>query len=134
MKLSIATEFIVPIKIIKEKYPGGWDQCLEDHENLIGGRVWYDDYLFHDGAMSPMAIESLVGYWESLGFKTHLEDDNGNPIEWIDVCVHESMFGGATLKCDWLELDEETGGVYLKGTEPGKLVSRINMPKYERDL
>ena len=41
-KMAIQLEvinFVVPIKIIKEKYPGGWEQCLKDHENLIGGRV-----------------------------------------------------------------------------------------------
>lgn len=42
--MTIALEFIdfiVPIAVIKKKYPGGWDQCLKDHENLIGGRVWF---------------------------------------------------------------------------------------------
>ena len=28
-------DFIVPIKTIKKKYPGGWEQCLKDHDNLI---------------------------------------------------------------------------------------------------
>lgn len=32
-------DFIVPIATIRAKYPGGWDQCLEDHEHLFGGRV-----------------------------------------------------------------------------------------------
>lgn len=127
--MAIATmfiDFIVPIKTIEEKYPGGWKQCLKDHENLIGGRVWYDDYLFHDGAMNPMDIESLVNEWESLGFNTHKEDENGKPIEWVDVCVYEGMFGGATLKCDWLEYDSTSNGVYYKGTDPGELVTRAN--------
>ena len=49
-------DFIVTIKTIKKKYPGGWNQCLKDHNNLIGGRVWYDEHLFRDGAMSPNDI------------------------------------------------------------------------------
>ena len=49
-------DFVVPIKTIKNKYPRGWKQCLKDHENLIGGRVWYDEHLFRDGAMSPNDI------------------------------------------------------------------------------
>ena len=53
--------FIAPIETINEKYPGGWEQRLKDHQNLIGGRVWFDDYLFRDGAMNPMDIGSLVG-------------------------------------------------------------------------
>jgi len=52
--------FIVPISEIEEKYPGGWVQCLMDHENFFGGRVWYDEYLFRDGAMNPMNIEGLI--------------------------------------------------------------------------
>ena len=44
-------DFIVPIKTIKKKYPGGWVQCLKDHDGDIGGRVWYDEHLFRDGAV-----------------------------------------------------------------------------------
>jgi hypothetical protein len=33
-------DFIVPIAVIREKRPGGWEQCLKDHERLTGGRVW----------------------------------------------------------------------------------------------
>ena len=47
--------FIVPIKKIEKIYPGGWTQCLRDHFELIGGRVWYDDHLFRDGAMDPIS-------------------------------------------------------------------------------
>jgi len=53
--MAVALEFIdliVPVAVIRTKYPGGWDQCLRDHEFLIGGRVWFDDHLFSDGAMS----------------------------------------------------------------------------------
>ena len=128
--MSVASEFIdfvVPIKLIHEKYPGGWSQCLIDHADAIGGRIWFDDHLFRDGAMNPMDIESLVNEWQALGFHTHNEDADGNPIEWVDVCVHEGMFGGATLKCDWLSVDHTTGGIYLKGTPPGTLITRDNL-------
>jgi hypothetical protein len=33
------------------------------------------------------------------------------------------------LKCDWLEYDNKVGGVYLVGTEPGKLVGRYDFKK-----
>ena len=125
--MSIALEFIdfiVPIAKIKEKYPGGWEQCLKDHEYGIGRRNWYDEHLFRDGAMNPMDIKILVNYWRNLGFETHKEDSDGNPIEWVDVCVYEDMFGGKTLKCDWIEYDKVSDGVYLTGTEPGKLITR----------
>jgi hypothetical protein len=55
--------FIVPIKVIKQKYPGGWEQCLKDHEDLIGGRVWFDEHLLRDGAMNPLDISYLLEEW-----------------------------------------------------------------------
>ena len=82
--MAIICEFIdliVPIETIKAKYPGGWEQCLLDHRSLIGGRGWYDDHLFRDGAMNPNDIKYLVDRWRHLGFHTHDEDENGNPIK-----------------------------------------------------
>jgi hypothetical protein len=114
--MAIMTEFInfiVPIKIIEKKYPGGWNQCLEDHAELIGGRVWYDDHLFHDGAMNPTDIGSLVERWTAMGFEC-VGEKNGKKY-WKDACVYEGMFGGATLPCDWIEADEATRHVSLKG-------------------
>ncbi|MBK8525432.1 MAG: hypothetical protein IPL58_16195, partial [Betaproteobacteria bacterium] len=92
--MAIALEFIdfiVPIAVIRTKYPGGWEQCLRDHEFLLGGRVWHDDHLFRDGAMNPGDIESLVEEWIELGFEPIVERD-GHRI-WKDCCVAESMFG-----------------------------------------
>ncbi len=114
--MAIMTQFInfiVPIKIIEQKYPGGWNQCLKDHANLIGGRVWYDDHLFHDGAMNPMDIGSLVEEWTQMGFECISEKDGQK--YWKDVCVYEAMFGGATLPCDWIETDKTNRYVSLKG-------------------
>jgi hypothetical protein len=85
--MAIATEFIdfiVPIKVIEQKYPGGWEQCLEDHKDLIGGRVWYDEHLFRDGAMNPMDIERLVNDWTDLGFKCTTEiNGQKNLAGWL---------------------------------------------------
>jgi hypothetical protein len=123
--MAIASEFIdfiVPIKLIEQKYPGGWEQCLEDHKDLIGGRVWYDEHLFRDGAMNPMDIECLVNDWTDLGFQCTTEI-NGQKT-WHDVCVFEGMFGGATLPCDWIEFDAATRSAYLKGTPIGDLKCR----------
>ena len=121
--MAIATEFIdfiVPIQIIRDKYPGGWEQCLKDHEHLIGGRVWYDEHLFRDGAMNPMDIESLVEEWTSMGFECMGEKDGKK--YWQDVCVFEEMLGGPTLECDWLLVDKKTRAVYLIGTAPGEII------------
>lgn len=40
--MAIALEFIdfiVPIALIRQKYPGGWEQCLRDHEVPIEFRL-----------------------------------------------------------------------------------------------
>ncbi|MDX9995073.1 MAG: hypothetical protein RBS28_07085 [Rhodocyclaceae bacterium] len=110
-------DFIVPIAVIREKYPGGWEQCLKDHERLIGGRVWYDDHLLRDGAMNPHDIESLIDEWTALGFQPMEEIDGER--RWKEVCVVESMFGGPTSPCEWLAIGEDGCSAYLKGTEPG---------------
>lgn len=120
--MAIALEFIdlvVPIALIRQKYPGGWAQCLQDHERLIGGRVWFDEYLLRDGAMNPADIESLVEEWMSLGFQPTAEVD-GQRI-WQDCCVVESMLGGPTLPCEWLALSEDGRSAWLKGTQPGEI-------------
>lgn len=120
-------DFIVPISVIKKKYPGGWDQCLKDHERIIGGRVWYDDHLLRDGAMNPSDIQSLVDEWTGLGF-TPMEEINGEKI-WKDCCVVESIFGGATLPCDWIEFSENGQAAWLKGTIAGEVKSRRTIEK-----
>lgn len=114
--MAIATnfiDFIVPKRVIEEKYPGGWAQCLQDHAKLIGGRVWYDDHLFRDGAMNPADIGALIEEWTAKGFECISEKDGKR--YWKDVCVYEGMFGGATLPCDWLGDDQKNRSVFLKG-------------------
>jgi len=118
--MAIATEFInfiVPIQVIRDKYPGGWEQCLQDHQHLIGGRVWYDQYLFRDGAMGGADIEDIVARWEAMGFEGIVIKDNQR--YWQDMCVF--TLGWATLKCDWIDFDETSRGAFLKGTKPGEL-------------
>ena len=110
--------FIVPIEVIEEKYSGGWAQCLKDHEDLIGGRVWFDEYLFRDGAMNPTDIGSILDHWQSLGFQFH--DGEENPDKWLDACVVVAMFGGASLYCDWIEIDGDTA--FYKGKPKGNVI------------
>ena len=123
--MAIALEFIdfiVPVALIRQKYPGGWEQCLKDHERLLGGRVWFDDHLLRDGAMNPGDIEYLVDEWTELGFEP-TEERDGQRI-WKDCCVIESMLGGPTLACEWLELSDDVRSAYLKGAEPGPVIGR----------
>jgi hypothetical protein len=121
--MAIALEFIdfvVPIALIRQKYPGGWGQCLREHEHLIGGRVWCDEHLLRDEAMSPADLESLFEEWTSLGLQPTAEVD-GQRI-WQDCCVVQSMLGGPTRPRDWLELAKDGRSAWLKGTQPGEIV------------
>ncbi|CAM3680431.1 hypothetical protein [Polynucleobacter antarcticus] len=121
--MAITTDFlnfIVPIKKIHEKYPGGWEQCLKDHEELLNGRVWYDDHLFRDGAMNGMDMEDILKHWEAMGFECLAQKDDKQ--YWKEACVFASGFGSTTLPCDWLEVDRKTQSVYLKGTAMGEIV------------
>jgi len=123
--MAVALEFIdfvVPIAVIRLKYPGGWEKCLWDHRELIGRRVWYDDHLFRDGAMNPLDMRSLGSLWERLGFQA-METRDGREC-WKDFCVVEGMYGGSTLTCDWIEVDRRQRLAYLKGTEPGPVAGR----------
>lgn len=123
--MAIQMEFIdvvIPISVIKAKYAGGLEQCLEDYKDLIGERVWYDEHLFRDGAMHGRDAEEIVKHWKSIGFDV-CEEVDGKPSKWKDVCVHE-MIWGATLDCDWLERDLKTRSLYLKGTEIGEVIGR----------
>lgn len=125
--MAIALEFIdfiVPISVIRAKYPSGWQKYLDDHRHLIGGRVWYDEHLLRDGAMNPSDIESLVEEWAALGFQL-TEEIDGQKVG-RDACVVESMFGGTTLPCEWLGIDAKRRCAYLNGQEPGKIIGCDN--------
>ena len=125
MSMSIALEFInliIPTSLIKMKYPGGFEKCIEDHENLIGGRVWYDSHLFRDGAMNPRDMEAHVQWWVKKGFEP-FEIKHGQK-HFKDICIVETLLGGATLPCEWIDFSEDGNAAYLKGTECGELVGR----------
>ena len=123
--MAIALEFIdfiVPIAKIREKYPGGWAQCIEDHSDLLGSCVWHDDHLLRNGAMNSIDIEVLVEHWERLGFQP-LGARDGLQF-WKDCCVVEAMMGGPTLPCDWLKISFDGRSAHLTGTKPGEVVHR----------
>lgn len=108
--------FFMPISVIKEKYPGGFEKFLEDYERDFGQKPHYDEYLFMAGAMSPGDIEYIVNYWTDKGFECLSERDGES--YWKDGCVFEELYGGATLPCDWIRFNKQERYVYLKGTEP----------------
>jgi type I restriction enzyme M protein len=123
--LPVAIEFynfIVPISVIEQKYPGGWEQCLKEYSSPA---VWYDEHLFRTGAMDPMDIEDIVKEWEKMGF-TMAEKKNGKKV-WKDFCAFGSLSRG-DWPCEWLEVDPERWCAYLKGTDPDGLVYGMLFP------
>jgi hypothetical protein len=55
------------------------------------------------------------------------------PIEWLDVCVCESLLGGPTLKCDWLDVDLDTRTASLRGSNQGKNVGRRDFAAVQQE-
>lgn len=126
--MAVRLEFInliVPIKIIEKHCENGFKGFLEDVKEMIGGKIWYDEHLFRDGAMNPMDIESLVDFWTNKGL-TPYEEKDGQKC-WKDMCAVEGMFGGPTLPCNWIVFDRENNCVHLKGHEKGKIIGREEM-------
>ena len=122
--MSVHLEFInliIPRDRIETAYQGGWDQFVLDNQSAIGGRVWFDDYLMRDGAMSPGDMGLLIDLWKDIGLNP-LGERDGQKF-WKDCCVVDTMFG-ATLPCDWIEFTEDGRSAFLKGTEPGELATR----------
>lgn len=123
--MAIALEYIdlvVPIARIREAYPGGWERCLLDYAARVGGRVWYDEHLFRDGAMGTADARLLVEGWSVLGFEPLGTRASG--LYWKDVCVLDSRLGGPTRPCEWLTFDSACRIAYLAGTDPGPLAWR----------
>lgn len=123
--MAIALEFIdfiAPIELIRQQYPRECGQYLKDHERLIGARVWFDEHLLCDGAMNPVDIETLVELWTGLGFQPTVELDG--QFIWQDCCVVETLFGGPTPPCGWLEFAEDGRSAWLKGSAPGEVKGR----------
>jgi len=114
-------DFIVPIARIRELYPGGWESCLYDHRRSLGGSVYFDERLFHAGAMDPEAGERLVERWSALGFVAQ-EVVDGKGV-WKDFCVLESLLAPEKAP-GWLSVDLEGRAAHLAGTQPGPVAGR----------
>ena len=122
--MAIQLEFmnlIVPVQIIEEKYPGGWDGCLRDHARSLGRVVWYDDHLFRTGAMDPDLMDNLIVKWTRLGFES--TEMVGGKTVWKDFCVVTSC-GVSRYDCPWLESDPESRSAWKTGTDPGDTINR----------
>lgn len=117
IQLSVIN-FIVPIETIENKYPGGWEQCLFDHGGSNdGGPIWYDDYLFRNGAMNQIDILMMLERWKALGFRTH---KGGKNPKWLDVCIICAFFDKPTMPCDWIVTDGAIA--YMKDKPIGEVI------------
>lgn len=106
-------DFIIPIKNINKVYAGGFAKFKEDNREGFSSKLWHDNSLLRDGAMSPSGIEALIQKWEDLGL-IGIEVRNGRKY-WKDFCVVEGHFGGPTLDCDWIEYDKKANCAHLNG-------------------
>ena len=123
--MAVRLEFIdvlVPVHVIEERYPGGFQQCLADHRPLIGRRIWHDGQLLRDGALDPKGAMALVEGWQALGVEPLMWVDR--KLAWKDVCVVDTAAGGPTIACDWLDWDPKQRVAWLRGAARGVVVGR----------
>lgn len=128
--MAIRLEFIsliIPIKNINAYYPGGFRKFCLDNQGLLGGRLWHDEHLLHDGAMNPRDMEALVNHWKEIGFTPFAEINGKN--HWKDLCVIEELANYPTLPCMWLVVDPSTHAGYHKDYPMGAVVGRDEMSK-----
>ena len=126
--MAVALEFlnlVIPIKKIEQHYGGGWEQYLDDHEQLIGRRLWFDDHLLRDGAKDPKDMSKLIDEWVDIGLRT-IEETNGKP-RWVDCRVIASIFNAPKLPCNWVQLSPNGWSASLKGHPPGEIVGRAEI-------
>ena len=122
--MAVRCEFIsiIPIANVDRVFPGGFAAFKAQNASMFGGRLWHDDYLLRDGAMSPVDAKHTVAFWTGYGL-VPMETKDGSQA-WRDVCVVEHMRGGPTLPCAWIEFDENRRCVYLRGHAPDPVIGR----------
>jgi len=123
-----ALNLLVPIRLIAARYPGGLEACIDDHETLIGTRVWFDARLWRHGATTPEAIRELVDGWRCVGLEPVVRV--GDAWHWHDVCVVDTALAAPTLPCAWIDVDPAAGVAWLGGTEPGHAVGPDDFPSH----
>ena len=119
--MAVALEFlslIIPIKVLHEKYEGGWERCIADASTI--GSIWFDEHLLRMGAMSSRDIEAMVQWWKDHGLVPI--EVTGGEHRWKDCCVIESPFGNTRLPCDWVEIAEDGQSASLKGVPKTAIV------------
>ncbi|WMC10094.1 hypothetical protein PU634_13490 [Oceanimonas pelagia] len=122
---------IVPIHLIEQHYPGGWEQCRRDHQDCPS--AWHDEQLFRLGAMNGMDMMLMLEHWKELGFKAHF--GCGKPSRWRELCIVDIR--GPTLPCNWITVDLKARTASFKpdtaaGHSPNHRITTMNNPEAER--
>lgn len=119
---------LVPMRLISSRYPGGIEACIDDHESLIGTRIWFDASIWRHGADTPEAMAILVEGWRSVGLQPLAREHDGN--RWLDLCVVDSTRASRALPCpcSWLELSDDAEHGWLSGTAPGHVFGPGDFP------
>lgn len=132
--MAVALEFIdllIPVALIREKYPGGLEACAADHERLLGRRVWLDEHLFRDGALTLPEIDARIAGWAVLGFKPW--SGSGASRCWSELCVVDLRQGGPTMPCAWLAYDADSRIAWYTGTARGAIAGPTRRAAVRRD-
>jgi hypothetical protein len=98
--MSIGLQFlnlIIPIENIPD-----FNEMLVRSNTGIGKGIWYDEYLYREGAMGYGDIEHMLGQWQRRGLSGKAADRGGE--SWADLCVVAST-SGFEGRCDWLSYD-----------------------------
>ena len=87
-----AISVVIKRSAIDKKYPGGWEEFVEDAPNET---LCADSTLVRVGFMSPVDVESYVNYLENKGF-VYLYDGEANDLVVVD------QQRGLSATCNWL--------------------------------
>lgn len=94
---------IIPIKSIEKAYKGGFEEFMRYHFYMVGGKVWYDDYLVRDGVMDPTYMKPIIENLERRGLKGIVLKDGIE--QWQDFCVIDEL-AELDIPCSWLKLGD----------------------------
>jgi hypothetical protein len=121
--LSLFYSIIIPIENLRRIL------TKEELQKIINkrtrdGRVWFDNYLYREGSMSPADNERIIKFWENKGL-VPMETKNGQQY-WKDLCLVQFPDPEPTLPCDWVEIFYEGNFCYtnLKGKPRDHLVNK----------
>ena len=122
---------LVPVRLIEQRYPGGLEACFDDHEALVGERIWCDARLWRDGADTPEAMRALVDGWVGVGLRPVTPTGDGG-WRWNELCVVDAGLRAPTLPCDWIDVAADGSQGSLRGVDPGPLFGPEVFPRPPR--